>query len=154
MEHLPHQMVQEMVLHQGRARQCYILRRRLRPREEDQLDGPTKIQWSGHRADGSDRLVTPGRTRGGQEFPRRRVMLCQRRVHAVYEYQGGQDSTRLRPDNLEKPEIQQRINELFHLGDSSFVRSDNRMHAYKLVQPAPKVIVVLPQCSKSITSLC
>jgi len=38
-------------------------------------------------------------------FHARRVMPCQRRVHAVYEYQGGQDSTRLRPDNLEKPEI-------------------------------------------------
>jgi len=43
-------------------------------------------------------------------FLAQRVMPCQRRVHAAYEYQGGQDSTRLRPDNLEKPEIQQRIN--------------------------------------------
>jgi len=33
----------------------------------------------------------------------RRVMPCQRRVHAAYEYQGGQDSTRLHTDNLEKP---------------------------------------------------
>jgi len=81
-------------------------------------------------------------------------MPCQRRVHAAYEYQGGQDLTRLRPENLEKSEIEQRINELFNLGDSSFARSDNRMHAYKLGRPAPKVIVVLWQCSKSMTLLC
>jgi len=61
-------------------------------------------------------------------------------VHAAYEYQGGQDSTRLRPEILEKSEIQQRINELFNLGDSSFVRSDNRMHVYKLGRPTAKVI--------------
>jgi hypothetical protein len=67
-------------------------------------------------------------------------MPGQRRVHTVYEYQGGQDSTKLCRDNLEKPEIQRRINELFNLRDSSFVRSDNRMHAYKLGRPAPKEI--------------
>jgi len=39
-------------------------------REEDQLDGPTRIQRSGVKANGPDRLVTPGWTRGGQEFPR------------------------------------------------------------------------------------
>jgi hypothetical protein len=33
-------------------------------------------------------------------FLARRVMPCQRRVHTAYEYQGGQDATRLRPDNL------------------------------------------------------
>jgi len=87
-------------------------------------------------------------------FLTRRVMPCQRRVHVVYEYPGRQDSTRLRPENLEKSEIQQRINELFNLGDNSFVRSDNRMHAYKLGRLAPKVIVVLSQCSKSMTFLC
>ena len=42
-------------------------------------------------------------------------------------------------DNLEKIEIHHRITELFNLTDNSFVRSDNRMHAYKLAQPAPKV---------------
>jgi len=56
-----------------------------------------------------------------RNFLARRVMPCQRRVYVAYEYQGWQDSTRLRPDNLDKPEIQQRINELFNLGDSSFV---------------------------------
>jgi hypothetical protein len=66
-------------------------------------------------------------------------MPCQRRVHLAYEYQGRQDSTRMHWDNLEKLEIQQRINELFNLADSNFVRSDNRMHAYKLGRPAPKV---------------
>ena len=72
-------------------------------------------------------------------FPSRRVMPCQRRVHLAYEYHGGQDSTRMHQDNLEKPEIQRRINELFNLADSSFVRSDDRMHTYKLGRPAPKV---------------
>jgi hypothetical protein len=57
----------------------------------------------------------------------------------AYEYQGGQDSTRMHQDNLEKPEILRRINELFNLADNNFVRSDNRMHAYKLGRPAPKV---------------
>jgi len=87
-------------------------------------------------------------------FLARRVMPYQKRVHATYEYQGGQDSTRLRRDNLEKSEIQQRTNELFNLGDSSFVRSDNQMHAYKMGRPAPKVIVVLLQCSNSIAFFC
>ena len=42
-------------------------------------------------------------------------------------------------DNLEKPEIQCRMNELFNLVDNNFVRSDDRMHAYKLGRPALKV---------------
>ena len=42
-------------------------------------------------------------------------------------------------DNLEKSEIQRRINELFNLADSSFMRSDDRMHANKLGRLAPKV---------------
>ena len=87
-------------------------------------------------------------------FLARRVMPCQRRVHTAYEYQGGQDSTKLRPENFEKSEIQQRINELFNLGDSSFVRSDNPMHAYKLGWPAPKVIEVFSQHSKIMIFLC
>ena len=70
-------------------------------------------------------------------------MPCQRRVHSAYEYQGSQDSTRMHQDSLEKPEIQRRINELFNLADSSFERSDDRMHAYKLGRPAPKVNEVL-----------
>ena len=69
-------------------------------------------------------------------------MPCQRRIHSTYEYQGSQDSTRMHRDNLEKREIQQRINELFNLADNSFIRSDNQMHAYKLGRPAPKVIEV------------
>jgi len=74
-----------------------------------------------------------------RNFLRRRVMPCQRRVHSAYEYQSSQDSTRMHRDNLEKPEIQRRINELFNLADSSFVRNDDRMRAYKLGRPAPKV---------------
>ena len=70
---------------------------------------------------------------------RRRVLPCQRRVHTAYEYQGSQDSTRMHKDNLEKLEVQRQINELFNLADSSFVRSNNWMHAYKLGRPAPKV---------------
>jgi len=47
--------------------------------------------------------------------------------------------TRMQKDNLEKLEIEHKINELFNLADSNFVCSDNRMHAYKLGRPAPKV---------------
>jgi len=72
-------------------------------------------------------------------FLTRRVMPCQRRVHSAYEYAGSQDPTRMHRDNLEKSEIQQRINELFKLADNSFVRSDDWMHAFKLGRPAPKV---------------
>jgi len=92
----------------------------------------TLIDWS--------RLDGPGVV---GNFLSRRVMPCQRRVHSAYEYQGSQDSTRMHQDSLEKPEIQRRINELFNLADSSFERSDDRMHAYKLGRPAPKVNEVL-----------
>ena len=69
-------------------------------------------------------------------------MPCQRRVHSAYEYQGSQDSTWMHRDNLEKPEIQRRINELFNLANNSFIQSDNRMHAYKLGRPTSKVVEV------------
>ena len=88
----------------------------------------TLIDWS--------RLDGPGVVRN---FLSCRVMPCQRRVHSAYEYQGRQDSTRMHRDNLEKPEIQRRINELFNLADSSFTRSDDQMLAFKLGRPAPKV---------------
>jgi len=69
----------------------------------------------------------------------RRVMPCQRRVHSAYEYAGIHDPTRMCPDGIEKTEIQQLMNELFNLSDDNFVRSDDRMHAFKLGRPAPKV---------------
>lgn len=72
-------------------------------------------------------------------FLSRRVQPCQRRVHPGFEYQGSQDTTRMVRENLEKTEIHRRINELFNLAYSSFVSSDNQMHAYKLARPAPKV---------------
>ena len=65
-----------------------------------------------------------------ENFLSRRVQPCQRRVHLGYEYQGSQDTTRMVRENLEKTKIHRRINELFNLADSSFVRSDNQMHAY------------------------
>jgi len=68
-----------------------------------------------------------------------RVMPCQRRVHSAYEYAGSQDPTRMSPDGLEKAEVQQLMNELFNFTDDNFVRSSNRMHAFKLGRPAPKV---------------
>jgi len=43
------------------------------------------------------------------------------------------------PDGLEKAEVQQLMNELFNLSDDNFVRSDDRMHAFMLGRPAPKV---------------
>ena len=66
-------------------------------------------------------------------------MPCQRRVHSAYECHGSQDSTKMHRDNLEKLEIQRRINKLFNVADNIFMRSDNRMHAYKLGRPAPMV---------------
>jgi len=69
----------------------------------------------------------------------RRVMPCQRRVHSAYEYAGSQDPTRMHRDGLEKSEVQRLMNELFNLTDDNFVRSDDRMHAFKLGRPAPKV---------------
>ena len=41
--------------------------------------------------------------------------------------------------SLEKSETQRLMNELFNLADNNFVRSDDRMHAFKLGRPAPKV---------------
>jgi len=43
------------------------------------------------------------------------------------------------PDRLEKADVQQLMNELFNLSDDNFVRSSDRMHAFKLGQPTPKV---------------
>jgi len=68
-----------------------------------------------------------------------RVMPCQRRVHSAYEYAGSQDLTRMSADGVEKAEVQQLMNELFNLTDENFVRSSDRMHAFKLGRPAPKV---------------
>ena len=42
-------------------------------------------------------------------------------------------------DSLEKSDIQRRMNELFNLADNNFIRSDDRMHAFMLGRPAPKV---------------
>jgi len=67
------------------------------------------------------------------------VMLCQRTVHLAYEYAGSEDPTRMCLDGLEKAEVKQLMNELFNLSDDNFVRNSDRMHAFKLGQPAPKV---------------
>ena len=40
----------------------------------------------------------------------RRVMPCQKRVHSAYEYAGSVDLTRMRPEILEKAEVQQLLN--------------------------------------------
>jgi len=69
----------------------------------------------------------------------RRVMSYQRRVHSAYEYAGSEDPTRMHRDSLEKSEVQKLMNELFNLTDDNFVRSGDRMHAFKLGRPAPKV---------------
>ena len=58
-------------------------------------------------------------------------------------------------DVLEKAEVQQLLNELFNFADDNFVRSGDRMQAFKLGRPAPKVmlltdcislVLVLPSC--------
>jgi len=66
-------------------------------------------------------------------------MPCQKRVHSAYEYAGSQDPTRMHPDSLERSEVQRLMNELFNVSDNNFVSSDDRMHAFKLGRPAPKV---------------
>jgi hypothetical protein len=45
----------------------------------------------------------------------------------------------MKKERIEKAEVHRRINELFNLSDSNFVASDDRMHAYKLARPPPKV---------------
>jgi len=67
-------------------------------------------------------------------------MPCQKRVHSAYEYAGSQDPTGMSPEVLEKGEVQQLLNELFNFADDSFVRSGDRMQAFKLGRPAPKVM--------------
>jgi len=47
--------------------------------------------------------------------------------------------TKMHKENLEKTEIHRWISKLFNLADSNFVQSDDRMHAYKLARPPPKV---------------
>jgi len=67
------------------------------------------------------------------------VMPCQKRVHSAYEYAGSMDPTRMRPEVLEKAEVQQLLNELFNFVDGGFVRGRDRVQAFKLGRPAPKV---------------
>jgi hypothetical protein len=69
----------------------------------------------------------------------RRVMPCQKRVHSAYEYAGSADPTRMRSEILEKAEVQQLLNELFNFADGGFTRSSDRVQAFKLGRPAPKV---------------
>jgi len=74
-------------------------------------------------------------------FVCRRVMPCQKRVHSAYEYAGSQDPTRMTPEVLEKAEVQQLLNELFNFADDSFIRSSDRVQAFKLGRPTPKVML-------------
>jgi len=111
----------------------YIPKKRVswtdRPTFAGQVEDLMKlIDWS--------RLDGPGVV---GNFICRRVMPCQRRVHSAYEYAGSQDPTRMSPVVLEKTEVQQLMNELFNFTDDNFVRGSDRMHAFKLVRPAPKV---------------
>jgi len=61
----------------------------------------------------------------------------------------------MRPEVLEKAEVQQQLNELFNFADGSFVRGSDQVQAFKLGRPAPKVmlltdcislVLVLPSC--------
>jgi len=49
------------------------------------------------------------------------------------------DPTRMRPEILEKAEVQQLLNELFNFADGGFIRGSDRVQAFKLGRPAPKV---------------
>jgi hypothetical protein len=82
-------------------------------------------------------------------FVCRRVMPCQKRVHSAYEYAGSQDPTRMRPEVLEKAEVQQLLNELFNFADGSFIRGSDRVQAFKLGRPAPKV-TLLTDCASLV----
>jgi len=72
-------------------------------------------------------------------FMCRPVMPCQKRVHSAYEYAGSVDPTRMRSEVLEKAEVQHLLNELFNFADGGFVRGSDRVQAFKLGRPAPKV---------------
>jgi len=111
----------------------YILEKRVRWTDRPEFTGQVAdlmslIDWS--------RLDRPGVV---GNFIVRRVMPCQRTVHSAYEYAGSHDPTTMSPDGLEKAEVQQLMNELFNLTDDNFVRSSDRMHAFKQGRPAPKV---------------
>jgi hypothetical protein len=82
-------------------------------------------------------------------FVCRRVMPCQKRVHSAYEYAGSQDPTRMMPEILEKAEVQQLLNELFNFADGSFIRVSDRVQAFKLGRPAPKV-TLLADCASLV----
>jgi hypothetical protein len=100
-----------------------------RPQFAGQVEDLMKlIDWS--------RLDGPGVV---GNFICRQVMPCQRRVHSAYEYAGSHYPTRMSPEGLEKTEVQQLMNELFNLTDDNFVRSGDRMHAFKFGRPARKV---------------
>jgi hypothetical protein len=71
-------------------------------------------------------------------------------VHAGYEYQGSADQTRMRPTRLHEDEIKRRIIELFNLADLSYHPLNVIMHAYKLIQPAPKVPLASIFCGDHI----
>jgi len=43
------------------------------------------------------------------------------------------------PEILEKAEVQQLLNELFNFADGSFIRGSDRVQAFNLGRPAPKV---------------
>jgi len=49
------------------------------------------------------------------------------------------DPTRMRPEVLEKSEVQQLLNELFNFADGGFVCGTDRVQAFRLGRPAPKV---------------
>ena len=46
----------------------------------------------------------------------------------------------MRPEVLEKEEVQQLLNELFNFADGGFIRGSDRVQAFKLGRPAPKVM--------------
>ena len=111
----------------------YIPEKRASWTDRPEFDGPVAdlmklIDWS--RLDG---LGVVG------NFICRRVMPCQKRVHSAYEYAGSADPTRMRSEILEKAEVQQLLNELFNFADGGFIRGSDRVQAFKLGRPAPKV---------------
>jgi len=58
----------------------------------------------------------------------------------------------MRPEVLEKAEVQQLLNELFNFADGSFVCGSDRVQAFKLGRPAPKIMLPTDRTSLVLAS--
>jgi hypothetical protein len=68
LEHFSWRLVQEVVLHPRRARQRYVVRRRVHSRQESGLERATRAGRAGGGVDGAAPVESPGRTGRGREL--------------------------------------------------------------------------------------